>query len=102
MCHAPVHLAAGLGPERAVHRAPFGIADFVFRRPVQYGVPRGMAFFEIVRIDVAGMEETEMRCVDIALQALQPVGFAHQQCDGQILFRDEQCFVHWQRRGFGA
>ncbi len=42
-----------------------------------------------------------MRRVDIAFEALEPVGFALEQGDGQILFRNEQRLVHRQRRRFG-
>ncbi|MGY4446984.1 hypothetical protein ACVWZR_001644 [Bradyrhizobium sp. i1.3.1] len=60
-----------------------------------------VAFLEIIRVDVSGMQEAEMRRVDIAFEALEPVGFALEDGDGQILLRNEQRFVHRHRRRLG-
>ena len=78
MRHAPMHLAVRFGPIGAVHRAPVGVGDLVLGRAVGDGVARRMPFLEILGLDVAGMEEAEMRGVDIAFQALQPIGLALQ------------------------
>src|SRR3954447_13735740 len=68
--HAPVHPSVRLRPVGAVHRAPLCIADLVFGRPVGHGMSCRVTFLEVFGLDMAGMEETEMRRVDIAFEAL--------------------------------
>jgi hypothetical protein len=99
MRHAPVHLAIRIGPVGAVHGAPFGLVDLVLGRAVGDGVARRVSFLEILGLDRTGMQEAEMRSVDIPLEALQPVAFTHQEADVQILFGNEQRFQHRHRRG---
>ncbi len=69
---------------------------------VGHGVAGRVAFLEILGLDVAGMQKAEMRGVDVAFETLEPVAFALQYCDRQVLLGNEQRLVHGHGRRLGA
>src|SRR5205085_2464009 len=56
--------------------APSGIGDMVLRSAVGDGVVNRIILADVIRIDVAGVQETEMRGIDLALECLQIIAFA--------------------------
>src|SRR6266850_5597949 len=76
-------------PVGRVHRAPVGRADVVLR-----GTIDELEAIRMVRVDVrdlhlAGMQEAEMRGVDIAFQCLQPVASALPAREVRLIRRAE-------------
>src|SRR5947199_6051622 len=69
------------GAVDGVLRAPGGIGDMILRGAVGDGVVNRIILVEIVRIDVAGVQETEMRSIDLALERLQIIAFALDERD---------------------
>src|ERR1700739_1322566 len=59
------------GAVTRIGRAPGGLGDVIFRRPDRDCVADRIVLDEVVGLDVAGMQEAEMRGVDVALQRLQ-------------------------------
>jgi hypothetical protein len=59
-----------------VLRAPWGIGDVVFRCPDRDSMVDRVVLGHVVGIDMAGVQEAEMRSIDVAFQSLQIVAVA--------------------------
>src|ERR1700731_4129506 len=73
---APIGPAWTGGTVGGVLRPPGSVGDVVFGRAVRNRVAYRVIFRQVVGIDVAGMQETEMRGVDVAFERLQIVAVA--------------------------
>ena len=85
-----------------VLRAPGRFRQVVLRRAVGDGVEDRLILGEIVRIDMAGVQEAEMRGVDLALERLQPVAVALDEADADLVLGNVQDLEGRQRRSLGA
>jgi hypothetical protein len=66
------------------------------------GVAQRFVFGDIIDIDMAGMQEAEMRGVDLAFERLQIVAVALNETHADLTIRNIQDFERRQRRRFGA
>ena len=102
VAEAPVGLA---GPDLAVAgvlRAPGRFGHVVLRRAVDDRVPDRLVLRQVVEIDVAGVQEAEMRGVDLALERLQIVAVALDEADVDLVFGNVEDLERRQRRRLGA
>ena len=74
----------------------------IFRRAVDDGVAHRIVLGEIVRIDMAGVQEAEMRGVDLALERLQVIAVALDEGHLHLVFRNVEDLECRQRRGLRA
>jgi hypothetical protein len=66
---APVGAVASGGAVGGVLRAPGGVGDMVLRGAVSDGVEDRVVLGDIVGMDMAGVQEAEMRGIDLATMA---------------------------------
>ena len=102
VAEAPVGPA---GPGLAIAgvlRAPGRFGQVVFRRAVGDGVEDRLVLGEVVRIDVAGVQEAEMRGVDLALERLQPVAVALDEAHADLVLGNVEDLERRQRRHLRA
>src|SRR5215831_7427624 len=71
---APVDTSIGDSP-CAIYGSPFGLGHRKRRRTIDQSVTSHVAVGYVVGIDGSGVKEAEVRGIDIAFQALQPVAF---------------------------
>ena len=93
------------GARRAVAgvlRTPGGFGDLVFRRAAGDGVVDRIILRHVIRVDMAGMQETEMRGIDLALDRLQVIAVAHDEGDADFVIGHVEDFERRQRRRLGA
>src|SRR5262245_34165470 len=81
-----------------VLRAPGRLGQMVLRRPIGYGVEQRLVLRQIVGIDVAGVQEPEVRGVDFALERLQVVAIAQHEADADFALRHVENFELRQGR----
>ena len=99
---------APVGPARpglaiaGVLRAPGHVGEVVLRRTVGDGVEDRLVFREIVRFNMAGVQEAEMRGVDLALERLQPVAVALDEARADFVLGHVQDLECRQRRHLRA
>ena len=74
----------------------------VLRRTVGDGVVDRIVLRHVVGIDVAGVQETEMRGIDLALERLKIIAFALDEGDADFVVGNVKDFEPRQRRRLGA
>src|SRR5713226_6552081 len=78
-------------PVGGVHRAPIGRADMVLRGTIDELEAIRMVRVDVRDLDLARMQEAEMRGVDIAFQCLQPIASALPATEVRLVRRAERC-----------
>ena len=85
--------AVGTGRAIAgVLRSPGRISEMIFGGTAGNGVAQRFVFGDIIDIDMAGMQEAEMRGVDFAFERLQIVAVALNETHADLTIRNIQDF----------
>src|SRR5580692_1550257 len=85
VAEAPGGAAGAGGAVARIGRAPGGIGGVIVRRADRDGVEDRIVGGEIIGIDVSGMQEAEMRGVDVALERLQIIAMALDEADPDLV-----------------
>ena len=99
---APIGPAVAGLAVRGIGRAPIGIGHIVFGRAVLHRVAQEIVLRELVGIDVAAMQEAEMRGVDVAFERLHEVARALAEDDRQFALGQQRRLDLGQRRRLGG
>ena len=85
-----------------VLRAPGRLGQVVLRRAIDDRVAHRLVLGQVVGVDVAGVQEAEMRGVDLALERLQVVAIALDEADLDLVLGHVQDLEGRQRRRLSA
>ena len=102
IAEAPGGAAGAGGAVARIGRAPGGVGDVIVRRADRDGVEDRIVVGEVVRIDMAGMQKSEMRGVDVAFERLQIIAMALDEEHADLVVGNAQDLEARQRRRFGA
>src|SRR5215469_11954724 len=95
---APIDEVRAGGAVSAVLRAPGRVDDMVLGGPNRHRMPERLVIRYVVRIDVASVQEAEMRSIDLALERLQVIAVALDEAHSDLLLRHIEDFEPWQLR----
>ena len=99
----PVIGLAGIGGTVGrVHAAPIGLRHVVGGGPVDQREAMKVGGVDVGGFEAADMQKAEMRRVDFALEALQPVALPLNHADRDFVLGQEHRFVGRRRRSLGA
>ena len=99
---APIGVARAGRPVGCVLRAPDGIGDMVLRGTRGDGVADRFVLRHVLGVNVACMQETEMRRVDVAFERLKVIALALNKRKPDLIFRNFEDFEGRQRWHLGA
>ena len=82
-------------------RSPRRIGEVIFGRAVGNCVAQRLVLSEVFDVDVASMQKSEIRGIDLTFQRLQIIAFALNERHADLVFRKIENFECRQRRRIG-